>query len=206
MAMGEAQVLVESILDQAKQEAENILAEARAKATARLAAAREELAQRKAALEAETARRAALEERRIATTAELEIRRERLRAKAALVDEAFAEAHRALATLPAEEERAFLRRLLLAAAETGEEEVIVAPKEREKYAALLAEVNEELGRRGSRGGLRLAEEVAGPEGGFVLRGPDYMVDCSFRALLAERRLVLEPEVAKVLFGRGQGGG
>ncbi|NLG83653.1 MAG: hypothetical protein GX493_03375 [Firmicutes bacterium] len=204
--MGEAQALVESILAQAGEEAEKILAAARAKAEERLAAAREELRQKEAALEAEAARRAALEERRIATTVELAIRRERLQAKAALLDEAFAEAYRALVTLPEEKQRAFLSRLLLAAVETGEEEVVVAPGERGKYEALLVEVNEELRRRGGRGGLRLAEDMAGPEGGFVLRGPEYTVDCSYLALLAERRSVLEPEVAKVLFGGAPVGG
>lgn len=204
--MGEAGTLVESILDQAKEEANGILAEARAKAEARLAKAKEDLALRVADIEAEAERRAALEERRIATAAELEVRRERLRAKADLLDEAFAGAYRALLALPEEEWRSFVRRLLLAAAVNGDEQVMVPSGQRERYAALLGEVNEELRRRGRRGELRLAEEAAGIEAGFVLIGPEYTVDSSFRALLAEVRSVLEPEVARILFARGRVGG
>ncbi|MGE5550285.1 MAG: V-type ATP synthase subunit E [Bacteroidota bacterium] len=198
--MGEAKAMVESILDLAKNEADAILASARAKGEDIMAKARRELAAKVAALEAETERRAAVEARRITTRSELDSRTELLRAKVELLDEVFAGAYRALLELPEAEWRTLIRRLLLAQSTTGAEEIVIPPGQEQRFAALLPEVNGELKKAGKRGDLRLARDSAPIEGGFILSGPDYSVDCSFRTLIAERRPLYEPEVAKVLFG------
>ena len=198
--MSEAKPLIEGILSQVRSEADGILAEARAKAGGILVKAREDLKAKSAEIDAAAERRMAIEARRIATEAELNARRELLRAKVNLLDESFADALQGLSTLPEVQWRDFIRRLLLDAVVSGTEELRVAAGQEDRFRSLLPEVNEELNRRGKRGELRLAGEPAPIEGGFVLTGPDYAVDCSFRTLIAERRPYIEPEVAKVLFG------
>ena len=201
--MSDTTAMVESILGLARQEAEGILGEAREKARQRLESARRELESRSAAISGDGERRAALEERRVSTAAELKFRRELLQAKMALLDEVFAAGYEELKNLPEGEWRRLIRRLLLAAAVRGDEEVAVPAGHRERFAGLLSEVNEELKSQGRRGELRLAGE-APIEAGFILKSADYTVDCSFKALLAERRPILEPEVAALLFGGREG--
>lgn len=198
--MTETTLLTNSILEQAKREAAGILAEARAKAEERLGQARRELAARVAEIEARAEQRAATEERRIATQAELQARRDLLRAKVGLLDEVFAAAQRALVELPEEEWRRMMRRLLLESAVSGTETLAVPAGQRERLAGLLPEVNEELKKNGLGGELKLAQEPAAIESGFILISRDYTVDCSVGTLIAERRAALEPEAARALFG------
>lgn len=192
--------LIDGIMSQALAEADAILAEARAKADAILVKAGEELKARTDEISAAAARRAEIEARRIATAAELEARRELLQAKVDLLDRAFDGALRRLLSLPEQQWRDLVRRLLLDSSVSGTEEIKVPAGERERFQALLPEVNAALKQSGRRGELRLAGEPAAIEGGFILTGPDYAVDCSFRTLLAERRPYIEPEAAAALFG------
>ena len=185
----------------AEHEAAGILAEARAKAEERLAEARRELAARAAEIEARAEQRAATEERRIATQAELQARRDLLRAKVGLLDEVFAGAKRALVELPEEEWRGMMRRLLLDSAVSGTETLAVSAGQRERFAGLLPEINEELKKRGLRGELKLAPEPAAIESGFIMASRDYTVDCSVGTLIAERRAALEPEVGPAALWR-----
>ena len=190
---------------------ERILGEAREKAAAILRVAEEEAAKLRAAGsgkalaaaakirergEAQAQERA----RRIITLAQLELRREVLAAKQELVDEVFAQVMGKLANLPDKEYLAWMEQRLLQAVVTGDEEVIVAAKDRKRLnGKFLTRVNEKLRQAGKKGELKLSEEARPMTGGFILKGERMEINSSFEALIASQRDELEQLAAEVLF-------
>ena len=150
---------------------ERILGEAREKAAAILREAEEEAAScgppvlgRPLAAAAKIRERGEAQAqeraRRIITLAQLELRREVLAAKQELVDEVFAQVMGKLANLPDKEYLAWMEQRLLQAVVTGDEEVIVAAKDRKRLnGKFLARVNEKLRQAGKKGELKLSEEA-----------------------------------------------
>ncbi|MGE5598023.1 MAG: V-type ATP synthase subunit E [Bacteroidota bacterium] len=197
--MKTADKLTESLLAEARQEASEIEAEAGRKAAAVAEAAAKRAGQRRAEILAAAEKQAAEEERRLQVQAEMEVRRRLLEKKNEFMERAFAQALEALGELAQPAWEALMLRELLAAAGTGEEEVRVAAGDRERFAALIDQANRELSASGRRGGLRLAVESAPIEGGFILAARDYLVDRSYRAMIAEIHDRIAPEVAAVLF-------
>lgn len=198
--------IVAKLLADAETEARRLLAEAEREA--------EEIRQR-GEEEARTAQRPILEaakaeaqrrRRQHLALAELEARNKVLAAKREVLDRVFKEAADRLGRLGSQEYRAFLRGLLIRAAETGEEEIILSPRDAAVFDTnFLEEVNAELKRVGKAGSLRLSAQTqaqAGRElgGGFLLRSRGYEVNVTFAALLRQAREGLETEVARLLFG------
>ncbi|MGE5598361.1 MAG: V-type ATP synthase subunit E [Bacteroidota bacterium] len=191
--------LTESLLEEARQEAAQIETEAGRRAASIAEAAAERAGHRRAGILSSAERQAAEEDRRLQVQAQMEARRMLLEKKNSFLDQAFAGAREALAKLDKPAWEAWMLRELLAAAVTGEEEVRVAAGEREAFAPLLDRANRELSASGRCGGLRLAAEPAGIEGGFILVARDYLVDRSYRAIIAEKHDRLAPDVAATLF-------
>lgn len=201
--MAGVEALAQRIRQRAEAEAEEVKAEARRRAENILAQARARAQKEREAILARARAEAAERKRRLLAQAEMEARQQKLRAKDELVDKAFELALKKLRELPAAEYRAFIEPLLVAAAETGEEEVIVAPHDRERLnEAFLARVNEELKAQGKAGRLALAEETRPLEGGFILRTGGVENNYSFELILKLSRDELEQEVAAVLFPAG----
>jgi len=193
--------IVEKIITDAKAEAERILEEARREAERiREQAKQEALAAQQTILreaEAEAQRR----RRMHLSLAQLEARNRILAARRQALDGVFAEAAKRLAQLKDQEYLNFLRRLLVQAAETGEEEILLSPKDRARLNAnFLESVNAELCKADKKGALRLAQENRELSGGFVLRGRGYEVNVSFSVLIRQAKEKLESEVASILFG------
>ncbi len=194
--LSDAEAEAGRILAQAEQEAEEIRQQGEAEAQA----AKQPILER---AEAEAQRR----RRQHLALAALWARNKVLAAKRELLDRVFKEATERLGRLGSQEYRAFLRELLLRAAETGEEEIILSPQDAAVFDTnLLEEVNSELKRAGKAGSLRLAQEEAqdgrelGETRGFILRGQGYEVNVTFATLLRQAREGLETAVAKLLFG------
>ncbi|MGQ9477395.1 MAG: V-type ATP synthase subunit E [Candidatus Bipolaricaulia bacterium] len=193
--MSDAEAEAKRILEEAEREAEEI----RRRGEEEAKAAREPILR---AAEAEARRR----RRQHLALAELEARNKVLAAKREVLDRVFKEAAERLSRLGSQEYRAFLRELLLRAAETGEEEIVLSPRDAAVFDTnLLEEVNAELKRAGKAGALRLAQaqeeslsEVG--TGGFLLRGRGYEVNVTFATFLRQAREGLEAEVARILFG------
>lgn len=193
--------IAEKILGDAREEAERLLEEARREA-ARIRAQGEEDADRvrasilaQAEAEVERLRREKLAEAR------LEAKRRILAAKRVALDRVFQEALRRLQELPQGDYFKLLEALILEGAETGEEELILSPADRECLpSGFLQEVNEALREKGKAGALRLADETRGPDGGVVLRGRRYEIDASLPTLIRSAREGLETAVAEILFG------
>lgn len=192
--IADAEAEAARILEEAEREAEEI----RKRAEEEAEAAKRPILQA-AEKEAERRRRQHL------ALASLWARNKVLAAKREVLDRVFAEAVDRLARLGAQEYRAFLRELLIRAAETGEEEILLSPRDAAVFDTnLLEEVNAELRRAGKAGSLRLAQGQAqeGRDlgGGFFLRGRGYEVNVTFATLMRQAREGLETEVAHLLFG------
>ncbi|MCL5981466.1 MAG: V-type ATP synthase subunit E family protein [Firmicutes bacterium] len=199
--MSGAEKLKEKIVSEASKLAEQVVAEAKLRAEEIVAGARmqaEEKHQRilrQAHLQAEENRR------RIRTIAELDARKEVLAAKVRTIENVFQQALTRLQALETAEFRAFILMMLVAAAEKGNEEIIVSARDRVRFTAdLLADVNEALEKQGKQGKLVLSAQVREIQGGVILRSGEVEIDCSFDSILRMQRDQLEPEVAAVLFG------
>lgn len=194
--------IVEKIIGEATEEGQRIEEEARKRVEEIRKRATEEVQR----IEAEAEERAQVEareqRRRFISATQLELRKELLAERQHLIHQAFDLALQRLLELDGEEYHRAIKGLLLRAAEDGDEEVVVAHRDREKFTPqFLAEVNAELSAMGKRGNLRLCPENRDLVGGFVLKKGRREVNSSFSALLSSMREQLELEVAQLLFGQ-----
>ncbi|MCR4397658.1 MAG: V-type proton ATPase subunit E [Firmicutes bacterium] len=157
------------------------------------------------ALAAEIVRRAqaAAEEqaRRLITLAGLDARRRDLEIRQELVASAFERAAERLRDIQDGEYLPLIRKMLLQAAKTGDEEVILSPRDKARLTgSFIAAINEDLAASGRKGNLRISEETRPMLGGFILVEGKIESNNTFDVALRLRREDLEPEVAAVLFG------
>lgn len=186
-----ANKLAERILDDARADAGRVLDDAKAGAQALRSEAQ-------ARMEAYSADCAARREAAVAalvdsgkTRASLDGRKAALQKKRLVIDEAFRRAYEGLCALDADARGAICRRLLEAEA-AGGETIVPAAADRAAIAAMLGSLPVQ--------GLRLSEQDAPIDGGFLLVGRSYEKDCSFRAILGQLRDNEETNVADLLFG------
>lgn len=145
-------------------------------------------------------RRAAEERReRLSSSAAVECHKLELAAKQELLEETFAAAVEQLCSLPQEEYLALIASLAAEAAE-GEEQMILSPRDAERYGTeVILMANTTLRAAGKRGELTLSAETRPIPGGFILSSGDVELNCAFDTLVRLRREKLEKEVAKILF-------
>ena len=199
--MSGADRLREKIIAEAKREAKAILANARQRAENILSEARQEADAQKQKMLQAAKQQAEDRRQRNLTIAELDARKALLAAKEEMIEETFNQAISRLNNLKEREYEDLLYNMLLAATETGDEEVIAAEADRGRFQkTLLARVNKELKARGKKGELTLSAETRELSGGFILRSGNVETNCSFAALLRMQRDRLEPVVAEMLFG------
>jgi V/A-type H+-transporting ATPase subunit E len=193
--------IVEKILSDARAEAQRIVEGARAQAAqireqAQLEAQRQrELILAQAHQEAQSRRRAQLA---LATAA---ARNALLAAKRAVLAKAFEQTAAKLLAMPASEYKSWLLRLIVHAVETGEEEVILSPADRQALGeAFIREANAQLAQHGKKGALKLSTEARDIGRGFVLKGRNSETNVTLKTLLRRAQEELEIEVAQMLFG------
>lgn len=190
--------IVKKILREAEQQANQIKQQAQKEAEGILEEARHKAERMKEQMLAIARRRSQQEEDRVLTLAKLELRKRLLQEKQAKINEAFERAKNRLLRMNKEQCGELIKRLLAAAVETGDEEVIVPPQYREILTPqFLKEVNQALG-KGS-GSLRLSQETRNISGGIILRRGRREVNCSLEALFKIAREELESEIARILF-------
>jgi len=200
--MSGAQKLKEKIICEATERAEKVLAEAGLRAEEIVAAARKQ-AEAKSRDILEQARLQAEERRRrVRTIAELDARKAILGAKEKQIEDTFRQALARLQALPPANAREMLLPMLLAAAQSGREEIMVSARDRELFSPeFMAAVNAALEKQGRQGRLTLSAAAREMQGGFVLRSGEVEVNSSFDSILRMQRDQLEPEVAAALFGK-----
>jgi len=129
----------------------------------------------------------------------MELRKEMLVVKRTLLDNVLATAATRVAELPDEEYQKLISGLMVKAAETGDEEVVIGRRENRITDKLVKDVNRLLG-PGYRGNLRLARDRADISGGFILRRGKVQINASIEVLIDQAREQLEMELTNDLFG------
>ena len=131
----------------------------------------------------------------LVSAAETEAKKDLLRVKQDVLSEAFDRAVLYLRNLEKERYVKLLSSLARKASETGTEEIILNPEDREKLGGALLE---ELKRSGSR--LTLSEETRPIVGGLVLSQGRIEINCALDTLSDLHRSELAGEAARLLFG------
>jgi V/A-type H+-transporting ATPase subunit E len=194
----EAQSVIDKILADAGAEAEKITKEAQQKEAAQQANLAAQLQQYNKQTDSLAQKAAKDEESHILAAARMEIAKEFLAEKRKILDEIFELSRRQLQSLPDDQYRNLITKLLLEAVETGDEEVIVDKNEYRIDQQFIDQINQRLS-SGEKANLRLSQDRADIEGGFILRRGKIKTNVSFDVLLAHARKELEIELAKELF-------
>ena len=194
----EAQQVIEKILSDAKAEADKIIQEAEAKAAAEKAQTDAQLADYRQQAEALVQQAAEDEKSHILAGARMEAAQEYLAEKTKILDSVFARAEQRLGQLPDDEYRALMGRLMVEAAETGQEEVLIGKNESRLDQNFINEINGKLA-GGKKGSLKLADERHDLPGGFILRRGKIKTNVSPAVLLEQARNDLVIDLAKTLF-------
>jgi V/A-type H+-transporting ATPase subunit E len=184
----DAEMAAQEILAEGTRDSEEILERARADAEA--------LRKR---LRAKAEQRAEEERNRVVTLARLSARRDLLSEKQLLIGKVFEETRKRILTMGRDDYRRLIKSFLLAAIESGSEEVIIGEHENRIDQAFLDEVAGEFGKSG---GLRLSPERGAMDGGFILREGKTATNCTLDTILRDAQENLETEVATILFGAG----
>ncbi|MCS6936168.1 MAG: V-type ATP synthase subunit E [Candidatus Bipolaricaulota bacterium] len=195
-----AEKIVEKILSEAQAEAQALLEKARAQAQeirqqAQLEAQRQaEQILAQAREEAQNRRRAHLSQARLAA------RNAVLSARRAVLDRVFSEAQSRLQQMPTDEYRAWLLQTIPQAVQTGDEELILSPSDKQALGeAFLRELNAKLAQMGKRGQLKFSSETRELGRGFVLKGRNVETNMTLNMLLKQAQEELEIDVARLLF-------
>ncbi len=195
----QAEQVIEKILSDARAEAAKIAKEAADKAAAERATLDAQLADYRKQTESLVAKAAEDEKSHILAQARMEAAKAHLAEKASILDEVFARAKQRLAELPDNEYRELMARLMVEAAETGDEEVVVGAEEHRIDQGLIHDVNGRLAGQGKKGNLKLASDRHRLAGGFVLRRGKIKTNVSLGPLVDQSRTELEIDLAKQLF-------
>ncbi len=128
--------------------------------------------------------------------ARMEGRKELLAAKQALVSESFHRAQQQIVDLPEEQYVAFLAKLAARASVTGEEEIILNPRDRKAIGQKLVQA---ANARLKNGRLRLSDQSRDFAGGLILRRGSIEANCTVELLVELSQTELSAKVAEILF-------
>ena len=128
--------------------------------------------------------------------ARMEGRKNLLAAKQELVSRSFEKALQQIVSLPEDRYVDFLAKLAVQAAVTGDEEIILNPRDREKIGGKLVQaVNERL----PEGAMKLSGDTRDIAGGLILRRGSVEANCSAELLVELSQSELSAKVAEILF-------
>lgn len=199
-----AEKIVEKILSDARAEAERILEGARSQAAQIREQAKREAQQQRELILAQARQEAQSRRRAQIAAATAAARNAVLQTKRALLERVFSQVAEHITTMPVHEYKSWLLRLLVKAVETGDEEVILSPGDRQALGeAFVREANLQLAQQGKKGALRLSLETRDFERGFILKGKTSEINVTLKTLLRYAQDELEIEVARMLFGGAQ---
>ncbi|MBR5543160.1 MAG: hypothetical protein IKU65_03580 [Oscillospiraceae bacterium] len=181
------------ITEDAESKASVILEEAKQKA-AEISAGYKEKCDKIISDETARAEKAVQERRdRLAGSAALESKKALLAKKQELISEAFSLAEKKLSALSGDELASVLASLALSAADGKPGEIILSKSVREELSDKISEKVSE------NKGLKISDEVREISGGLILKSGTTEVNCTFEALVAEKRDEMSREIADILF-------
>jgi V/A-type H+-transporting ATPase subunit E len=194
----EAGQVVEKILADAKAEAGKIKKQAEDKDAAEQAKLTEQLEEYKKQTELLAKKAGEDEKSHVLAAARMDIAKQFLAEKRKILDEVFEQAHQQLQNLPDEEYRALIKKLIIDAVETGDEEVVIDTNENRIDHEFIKQINREPG-SGKKGDLKLSDQKQDIGAGFILKRGKIKTNVSIGVLLDQARKELEIELAKELF-------
>ena len=192
--------IIERIAADAEAEAKAMRDDAKKEVEERRRAALSAIEKETKAILAEGQRKADTYEARLVDTARLEERKKYLAVKQELVEKAFQRALMQFAAMPEEAYAAFLARLCCEASVSGKEQVLLSPKDREKYGQRIVDAaNGLLKEAGKTAELTLSGMSREMTGGVVLKEGNIEANGSLEALLQQNRDTAAADVAAILF-------
>ncbi|MCG8502573.1 MAG: hypothetical protein MJB12_19485 [Firmicutes bacterium] len=198
--MAGAEKIKERILEEARRQAQENIEKAEKEAEEIIETAQKEATEKKTEIIEKAKIEAVNREQRLIAVAELEARKEKLKAKQAMIEEAFQKTLEKLNNLETEEYEAVLADMVVGSVTNGNEEIIVSEKDRQRLSAgLIKKSNKALKAKGLDGSVKLSEETRPISGGFILKLGDVEVNNSFETIMRMQREELELEVVKALF-------
>ncbi len=133
--------------------------------------------------------------------ARMEIAQESLRVRNELFDETFYAATENIRNMKTEDYQQLMENLILSAAQTGDQELVIDKNEKRIDAAFVERLNVKLA-RDNKGKLTLAQSKADIGAGFILQKDKIRVNAGLGVLLAAAKEELETELAGELFSQG----
>lgn len=139
------------------------------------------------------------EKRKLVIRTRSDERRKLLILKRKLMDEAFRQAERKLSSLEKAEYLSLIKRSLLSNVDSGEEEIIVSPRDEEWMEGnFIKSLRKSLKEAGTTEEVRLSPKLGTQERGFILKKKEMEINCTFSSLFLSLRDELEIEVARRL--------
>jgi len=189
------------ILEDARQEAERIIQSAEERAREIKEAKANEAARLKKRLTEQSMEAAREHKRRMLVSAQLEMKRKVLAAKRDMIEAVFAGVIERISGMADDQYREVIASMLLNAPLQGDEEVVFSVYDEGRLdQGFLDYVNEQLTKQGRNGRLRLSPDRGQFRAGFVLRGREVEINCSFESIVRALRADMESQVAEMLFG------
>lgn len=196
-----AEKIIARILEDARLKASNNIKEAEKQASDIINAAKEEAEKKRNVIIENALKNADEMEKRAISVAELEARKIKLKAKQEIITSVFEKAITALNSLPAETYAKILCNMIISSVAKGNEEVVLSIRDKERLGKeFIDDINRKLAEKGLKGDLRLSEQTANINGGFILKSGEIEINNSFDTLIRMKRNELEPEIIKILFG------
>jgi len=188
--ISDAEKKAEEIINSHKKEADNIIAEKKKELKKKEAAEKERIDKEMESLKARTVQ-----------IAELELRKKILEEKQKLIQQVFEKVEEKIYKMPKEKYVDFIKNKIVQYIETGNEEIIVGNKDKDIITtALIDSLNKELkSKLQENGNLKISNEKADIEKGFILKQGKIRVNCSLDSILKEAREKCEEEVVKILY-------
>jgi len=140
------------------------------------------------------------EKRKLVIKTRSEERKKLLIHKRKLMDEAFRQAEQKLSSLEKAEYLSLIKRSLISNIDSGEEEIIVSPRDGEWMEGnFIKDLRKSLKEAGTNDEVTLSPGLEPQKRGFILKKKDVQINCTFSNLFLSLRDELEIEVARRLF-------
>jgi V/A-type H+-transporting ATPase subunit E len=194
----DAEQVVGKILSEANAEADKIVGAAKDKCAGQQAELSETLAAYAKETEALSAEAGADKKSRMLAGARMELSKQYLAAKGVLLAKVFEMAAERVKGLSDDKYAELMGGLMEKAVETGDEEIVPGKTDARINTDLVKQVNRKLG-PGFKGNLRLSNEKADIDGGFVLKRGNIKTNVSIEVLISMARSELEMDIANEMF-------
>ena len=194
----DAEQVVAKILSQAQVEADKITGEAKDKFAAEESRQNESLAEYAKETKVLAAEAGEDKKSRMLAGARMQLAKEHLAAKREILDDVFKSAKQQVKSLSDVEYVKLMSNLMQKSCETGDEEIIVGKNEKRIDTNVIKQVNRKLG-PGFKGNLRLSNDTADIEGGFILKRGNIQTNVSIDVLVGQVRSEIEMDIAGELF-------